>query len=89
MAQREAPPGKDEQVQGEGNYEAGQRFNEEEQRFVKEKGTPRQPPLSADEERDIEQAEEDSRARGIEREHDPQDEAVMRERIERGSRSSH
>ena len=77
----------EQKIQGEGDYESARRFNKEEREFVKEHGTERPPTfLDAVEEEELEDAEEETRARGPEREHDPTDEALFKEGITRRSR---
>jgi hypothetical protein len=78
-------------MQGEGDYESARRFNDDEQRFVGEKGVTRLPPLSSDEEKKFSEAEEKGKSRGKEREHDAVDEALLREEISerRGNTEKH
>jgi hypothetical protein len=74
----EKNPGKN---QGEGDYEAAERFNESERQFVNRHGTPRQPVPEPEEERELRRAEKKGLARSHGREHDAVDEQLFREGI--------
>jgi hypothetical protein len=75
-------------VQGEGDYESARRFNESERAFVKQHGTPRQPNMDPEEERDIRAAEKDADERGEERQHDAKDQAIFRDAMRPGADNS-
>ncbi len=73
-------------IQGEGDYEAARRFNENEREFVEQHGVERQDKLEPSEERELQAAEEQGKARARELDHEDEDETIFRNGIERGNR---